>query len=104
MLFGTATIENPEFLRGEALAQHKEKSPSALIARTRHGLRSWLGSCRKSELQYIDFAIQMEAMGVKTIVVTDISRDGTMTGPNTKMLAGVKENGFDRYYSFRGYS
>ena len=43
------------------------------------------------ELQYIDFAIQMEAMGVKTIIVTDISRDGTMTGPNTKMLAELKK-------------
>ena len=33
----------------------------------------------------------MEAMGVKTIIVTDISRDGTMTGPNTKMLAELKK-------------
>ena len=33
----------------------------------------------------------MEAMGVKTIIVTDISRDGTMTGPNTGMLAELKK-------------
>ena len=33
----------------------------------------------------------MEAMGVKTIIVTDISKDGTMAGPNTKMLAELKK-------------
>ena len=33
----------------------------------------------------------MEAVGVKTIIVTDISRDGTMRGPNTEMLAELKK-------------
>ena len=49
------------------------------------------GWLQESEVQYIDFAIQMEAVGVKTIIVTDISRDGTMRGPNTEMLAELKK-------------
>ena len=31
-------------------------------------------------------------MGVKTIIVTDISKDGTMMGPNVEMLAELKKN------------
>lgn len=88
VILGTAAIENPEFLR-EALAQYKEKIAVGIDCKNDmvcgHG---WL---QESELQYIDFAIQMEAMGVKTIIVTDISRDGTMTGPNTGMLAELKK-------------
>ena len=57
----------------------------------KNGMVCGHGWLQESELQYIDFAIQMEAMGVKTIIVTDISRDGTMTGPNTKMLAELKK-------------
>ena len=103
VILGTAAIENPEFLR-EALAQYKEKIAVGIDCKNGmvcgHG---WLpgkelpdidqcdGWLQESELQYIDFAIQMEAMGVKTIIVTDISRDGTMTGPNTKMLAELKK-------------
>ena len=35
---------------------------------------------------YIDLAKQMEAMGVKTIIYTDISKDGTLSGPNVEQL------------------
>ena len=39
-----------------------------------------------TDIDYIDFAKKMELLGVKTIVFTDISRDGTMTGPNKEAL------------------
>lgn len=29
-------------------------------------------------------------MGVQTVIVTDISKDGTLSGPNTDMLAALK--------------
>ena len=88
VILGTAAIENPEFLR-EALAQYKEKIAVGIDCK--NGMVCGHGWLQESELQYIDFAIQMEAMGVKTIIVTDISRDGTMTGPNTGMLAELKK-------------
>ena len=31
----------------------------------------------------------MEAAGVRTIIYTDISRDGTLTGPNLRELAAI---------------
>ena len=43
----------------------------------------WLSA---SQTDYITFAKEMELLGVKTLIVTDISRDGTMQGPNLAML------------------
>lgn len=39
-----------------------------------------------SEISYIDLAKQMEKIGVQTIVFTDISKDGTLAGPNIEQL------------------
>ena len=39
-----------------------------------------------SEISYIDLAKQMENIGVQTIVFTDISKDGTLAGPNIEQL------------------
>ena len=44
-----------------------------------------------SDLDYIDFAKKMESVGVKNIIVTDISKDGTLEGPNVEMLKKLKE-------------
>ncbi|WP_044707540.1 1-(5-phosphoribosyl)-5-[(5-phosphoribosylamino)methylideneamino] imidazole-4-carboxamide isomerase [Bacillus anthracis] len=37
-------------------------------------------------ISYIDLAKQMEKIGVQTIVFTDISKDGTLAGPNIEQL------------------
>ena len=88
VILGTAAIENPDFLR-EAVSMYKEKIAVGIDCK--NGMVCGHGWLQESEVQYIDFAIQMEAVGVKTIIVTDISRDGTMRGPNTEMLAELKK-------------
>ena len=50
--------------------------------------RGWLQS---SDLHYIDFSKYLEKLGVKTIIVTDISKDGTLEGPNLEMLTKLKK-------------
>ncbi len=48
--------------------------------------RGWLDV---SEINAIDFAKRLKAIGVKTIIFTDIAKDGTLEGINanqTKML------------------
>ena len=46
----------------------------------------------KSELNYIDLAKQMEQIGVKTIIFTDINQDGTLGGPNLVQLDNLVHN------------
>lgn len=87
VILGTAAIEHPDFLR-EALTQYKEKIAVGIDCK--NGMVCGHGWLSESNLQYIAFAKQMEAIGVATIIVTDISKDGTMSGPNTEMLAELK--------------
>lgn len=44
-----------------------------------------------STLYYIDFAKYLEKIGVQTVIVTDITKDGTLKGPNLEMLQKLKE-------------
>lgn len=44
------------------------------------------GWIRKTNLFYTDFARDVEKIGIKNIIFTDIGRDGTLEGPNTDML------------------
>lgn len=52
------------------------------------------GWVQKSELTALDFACRMKALGVKTAVFTDVSRDGLLQGPNlnsTEEIARVSD-------------
>ena len=53
---------------------------------TRNGKVAADGWTETSEVDYLDMAAEMEKAGVRNIIFTDISRDGTMTGPNLDML------------------
>lgn len=48
------------------------------------------GWLEQSSVGMSELMASMVAFGVKTFVVTDISRDGTMTGPNTNQLKGLQ--------------
>lgn len=50
------------------------------------------GWTNSSEIEAIEFAKELEEIGVKTIVYTDISKDGTMIGPNLYELDRLKKN------------
>jgi phosphoribosylformimino-5-aminoimidazole carboxamide ribotide isomerase len=45
-----------------------------------------------SDISALEFARRVEAMGVREIVHTDISRDGMLTGPNLPALREIAEN------------
>ena len=46
---------------------------------------------KTSEFKAVGFAKKMAALGVKTIVYTDIATDGTLAGPNVKAMAQMAE-------------
>ena len=49
-----------------------------------------------TELKLHDFLKDLEALGVETVIVTDIGRDGALRGPNTALYQEI-----ERRYSFR---
>ena len=54
------------------------------------GLVATSGWTETGTLGYLDFAKAVAELGVGTIIFTDISRDGMLTGPNTEMLKALK--------------
>ena len=87
VILGTSAMENPSFLE-EALTKYGDKIAVGIDCKDEYAYgRGWLSA---SKLHYIEFAKQLEQKGVKTIIVTDISKDGTLSGPNVEMLKKLK--------------
>ncbi|MDR0846097.1 MAG: 1-(5-phosphoribosyl)-5-[(5-phosphoribosylamino)methylideneamino]imidazole-4-carboxamide isomerase [Lactobacillales bacterium] len=79
VIIGSAALTNPELVR-EAVAIYGDKIAVGIDAKDgKVAISGWLD---KSETDYVEFALEMEKIGVSTIIYTDISRDGTLTGPN----------------------
>lgn len=88
VILGTAAIEDMNFLK-KAVELYKEKIAVGLDCKD--GFVCGNGWLSKSNLEYISFAKELQAIGVQTVIVTDISKDGTMMGPNVEMLKNLKE-------------
>ncbi|HUK71545.1 MAG TPA: bifunctional 1-(5-phosphoribosyl)-5-((5-phosphoribosylamino)methylideneamino)imidazole-4-carboxamide isomerase/phosphoribosylanthranilate isomerase PriA [Streptosporangiaceae bacterium] len=82
---GTAALENPAWVR-EVIAEHGEKIAVSLDVRgSRLAARGWTseGGVLTDVLQ------RLEKDGCPRYVVTDVGKDGTMTGPNLDLLRAV---------------
>ncbi|NRT70515.1 1-(5-phosphoribosyl)-5-[(5-phosphoribosylamino)methylideneamino]imidazole-4-carboxamide isomerase [Clostridium beijerinckii] len=88
VILGTIAMEDEELLK-KAISIYGSKIAVGIDCKDGkvYG-RGWLAA---SELEYIEFAEKMENIGVKNIIVTDISKDGTLEGPNVEMLKKLKE-------------
>lgn len=49
------------------------------------------GWLEQSSINALDFALKLEALGVKTIIFTDISKDGTLDGINDEQIKRLVE-------------
>ena len=58
----------------------------------KNGFVSTAGWLETSQMPYIEFIQYLEAIGVGYIVATDISKDGTLTGPNFEMYDEIAKN------------
>lgn len=90
VILGTAAVRNPDLV-GEAVdrfsAQRVVVSIDAQDGEVR--VQGWTEG---SGLNAVEFALEMEHRGVRRIVYTDISRDGTMEGPNIQAYRTLGRN------------
>ena len=88
VILGTAAVEDPAFLR-KAVDAYGEKI--AVGVDVRDGFVAIKGWREKSALGFMDFCREMEGAGVRTLICTDISRDGAMRGTNREMYRKLSE-------------
>ena len=79
VILGTAAIEDEAFLK-EAVKKYGDRI--AVGADIRDGFIAVKGWLERSQVTADEFFEKMQNFGVKTIICTDISRDGAMQGTN----------------------
>jgi phosphoribosylformimino-5-aminoimidazole carboxamide ribotide isomerase len=85
IVFGTIAIKNPLLVEG---ACNSFPAQIAVGIDAKDGMVAIKGWTEKTEEKAIDFAAELEDLGVSVIIYTDISRDGMLTGPN---ISAIKE-------------
>lgn len=79
VILGTGAVKNPVFVEN-AVKEYEDRIVVGIDAKD--GFAAIDGWENKSSRKAIEFAQEMESLGVCTIIYTDISRDGMMKGPN----------------------
>lgn len=87
VILGTAALEDEAFLKA-ALTRYGDQIAVGVDCKDGFVcVRGWLS---ESQVNYIEFAKHLEALGVLTLIVTDIKTDGTLQGPNLTMLKALR--------------
>lgn len=92
VILGTAAIKNPRLL-DEMISLYKEKVVVSLDCLD--GMVQVEGWIDGSATNAFEFALTLKQKGVKTLVYTDISKDGMLQGPSFDQLSMIQKSGID---------
>lgn len=82
VILGTAAVKDPAFLE-EAVGRCGERIVVGVDIKDGYvAIKGWT---EKSELEAVSFCAHLQELGVRRIIVTDISRDGVMEGTNHEL-------------------
>ena len=87
VILGTAAVTNPAFLE-EAVKRFGEHI--AVGVDIKDGFVAIKGWRETSELEAFAFCRKLESLGVKTVICTDISKDGAMQGTNVALYDAMR--------------
>ncbi|MBR7082045.1 MAG: 1-(5-phosphoribosyl)-5-[Oscillospiraceae bacterium] len=87
VILGTAAVTEAGFVEA-AVEKHGEKI--AVGIDIKDGFVAIKGWTEKSELRAFDFCEKMQNIGVGTLICTDISKDGAMSGTNHALYRELK--------------
>ncbi|MBE6769952.1 MAG: 1-(5-phosphoribosyl)-5-[(5-phosphoribosylamino)methylideneamino]imidazole-4-carboxamide isomerase [Ruminococcaceae bacterium] len=87
VILGTAAVKDEAFLK-EALSKHGEKI--AVGVDIKNGEVAVSGWTETGGIDAFKFCKKLENLGVKTVICTDISKDGAMQGTNHSLYKELK--------------
>lgn len=89
VILGTSAVNNREMLIS-ALKEYKDKIAVGIDAKDgKVAIHGWE---KTSDFTAVEFAKEVEALGTKTIIYTDISRDGMLKGPNLQAMKEMADS------------
>lgn len=86
VILGTAALENRDFLSDMVSKYDKAIAVGVDI---KDGLVAVRGWTQTSDTGFMDFISDLSSLGVKTVICTDISKDGAMQGTNRELYASL---------------
>jgi len=86
VILGTSAVTDPEFLKS-AVERFGEKL--AVAVDVKDGFVATHGWTQTSALSCLDFCERLQQIGVRTVICTDISKDGAMQGVNAELYASL---------------
>ena len=88
VILGTAAVTDPAFLRA-AVSKHGEKIAVGVdIKDGKVAIRGWT---EKSAFDAFAFCRELQKIGVRTIICTDVSKDGAMQGTNRALYGELSK-------------
>lgn len=89
VILGTSAVNNREMLIS-ALKEYKDKIAVGIDAKDgKVAIHGWE---KTSDFTAVEFAKEVEDLGTKTIIYTDISRDGMLKGPNLQAMKEMADS------------
>ncbi len=88
VILGTAAVTDKDFLKA-AVSKYGEKI--AVGADIKDGFVAIKGWTEKSEYSCFEFCEEMQGLGIKTLICTDVSKDGAMQGTNRELYKELSE-------------
>ena len=89
VILGTSALNDKAFLK-EAIKNFGEKIAVSIDAKD--GFIAVRGWTEITDTTAADLAMELETYGLKTVVYTDITKDGLMSGPNFDGIANMKKS------------
>jgi len=86
VILGTAALRDPEFLEDMV---HTYGGKIAVGVDIKNGMVAVSGWLEDDGVRYEDFLDRLEKLGVKNVIVTDISKDGAMQGTNRSLYEEI---------------
>jgi len=88
VILGTAAISKPGFL-SDMVVEYGDRV--AVSADLKDGFVAIKGWCEVSNQEALAFCTEVEKLGVKTLICTDISKDGMQSGSNIELYKTLRE-------------
>ncbi len=83
IIIGTKAVEDPDFIES-LISRWDDRVAVSLDAKD--SIVCTKGWTESSDIEVLEAASRLEAVGLSTLIYTDISKDGMLSGPNMKML------------------
>ena len=101
VILGTVAVRNFKFVE-EAVKKYGDKIAVGVDARDgKVAVSGWLET---TEIDSLDFCRKLRDAGVKTVIYTDISKDGTLSGTNLEIYEKLSEKYKVSHISFPDYN